>query len=311
MRERVKVSLVQFAPVWLDREKNAERMKCFAQEVAEKGSELIVFPELSNIGYVNPVTIGQVPSFDSKTSAIEFAAKYIKASEPVPGPTTELLGEATSKYGVYIVVGISQLHPVIPATLYNSAVLIGPSGVIGIHHKMHIPLNERYYFFPGNTADVYRTDIGNIGMTVCYDGRFPELTRILSLKGAEIICAIWNTPGVEHMDPMSHKYRAHVRAQENGNYFLACNRVGKEGDVSFLGHSAIAKPDGGIVAYSDSQEEEVITAELYNEEIIKFRALLGVFRDRRPELYSLITEPMSPTSHVSPLTLKGPISGDR
>lgn len=292
MKDKVKVSLVQFVPVWLDREKSAERMKHFAEEEAEKGSELIVFPELSNIGYLTPVTIGLPPSFDSKTSAAEFAAKYIKASEPVPGPTTEILGEVTSKYGVYIVVGISELHPVISATLYNSAVLIGPSGVIGVHRKMHIPLNERYYFYPGNTADVYRTDLGNIGMTVCYDSRFPELPRILALKGAEIICAIWNTPGVAHMDPMSHKYRAHVRAQENGNYFLACNRAGKEGAITYLGHSAMAKPGGGIIACSDSDEEEVLTAELYNDDIISFRAALGVFRDRRPEMYSLITEPL-------------------
>ena len=132
-------------------------MKRFAQEEAEKGSELVVFPELSNSCYFTPVVIGQLPSYDSKTSAAEFAVNYVKASEPVPGPTTEILGEVTRKYGVYIVVGISQLHPVITGTLYNSAVLIGPSGVIGIHHKMHIPLNERYYFYPGNTADVYRT----------------------------------------------------------------------------------------------------------------------------------------------------------
>ena len=224
MKDKVKASLVQFAPVWLDRERNAEQMKRFAQAEAEKGSELIVFPELSNIGYITPVVIGQLPNFDSKTSAAEFAAKYIKASELVPGPTTETLGEVTKKYEVHIIVGISQLHPVIAATLYNSAVLIGPSGLIGTHHKMHIPANERYYFYPGNTADVYGTDLGNLGMLVCYDGRFPELSRVLALKGAEIICALSASPRVEHQYPEMDKYRADCRAQENGVYFIACNR---------------------------------------------------------------------------------------
>jgi len=296
MKDKVKVSLIQFVPAWLDSEKSAERMKRFAQEEAEKGSELIVFPELANIGYITPRMIGQAPSFDSKTSAIEFAAKYINASEPVPGPTTELLGEVTNKYGVYIVVGIAQLHPVVPATLYNSAVLIGPPGILGIQHKIHIPLNEKYYFCPGDTAEVYQTDLGNIGMAVCYDSRFPEFPRILALKGAEIVCSIWNKASTKDDDPMTNKYLAHVRAQENGNYYLACNRVGREGDTVFFGHSAMAQPDGGIIAYSDSEEEAVLTAELHNEEIVKFRAWLGVFRDRRPEKYSLITEPMSPPS---------------
>ena len=284
MKDKAKVSLVQFAPVWLDREKSVERMKLFIQEEAEKGSELIVFPELSNIGYITPAVIGQLPSFDSKTSAGEFAAKYIKASEPVPGPTTEVLGEVTREYGVYVVVGMSQLHPVVPATLYNSAVLIGPLGVVGIHHKMHLPLNERYYFYRGNTADVYQTDIGNIGMLICYDGRFPELSRILSLKGAEIICALSSTLKIEYQDFTTDKYRADCRAQENGHYFLACNRVGKEGDITCLSHSAIAKPGGGIIACSDSEEEEVLTTELYNEEIVAFRATFNVFHDRRPEM---------------------------
>jgi len=294
MKEKVRASLIQFAPEWLEREKNAERMKQFAQEEAEKGSELVLFPELSNIGYITPVTIGEPPSYDEKTSAVEFHVKYIESSEPVPGPTTELLGEVASKYGIYIVVGISEQHPVIPAQLHNSAVLIGPSGIVGVHRKVHIPLNEKYYFYPGNAAEVYRTELGNMSMAVCYDGRFPELVRVFALKGSEIHCAIWNTPDTPGLDPMSIKYRAYVRALENLFYFLSCNRVGKEGNVSFLGHSAVAGPDGNIIAYSDSKEEEILVAELRNEAIVKLRAKRTDLRDRRPEMYSLVTDPLSP-----------------
>ncbi|GAI79646.1 unnamed protein product [marine sediment metagenome] len=270
-------------------------MKRFARAEAEKGSELIVFPELCNVGYITPVVVGEPPCFDSETTAAQFASKYIKASEPVPGPTTEALEAVTRKYGVYIVVGISQIHPVVPATLLNSAVLIGPSGLIGIHHKVHIPADERSYFYPGNTVDVYRTDLGNLGMLVCYDGRLPEPSRILALKGAEIICALSASPRVEHQYPEMDKYRADCRAQENGVYFIACNRSGKEGNTVYLGHSAVAKPGGGIIASSESENEEVITAELYNEEIIAFRSsFIGVFRDRRPEMYTLISAPLIP-----------------
>ena len=106
MKEKVKVSLVQFTPEWLQTEKNAERMRDIAEKEAEKGAELVVFPEIANIGYVTPAESGLPPSFDSKTTALEFASRYIQASEPVPGPTTERLTEVTRRYGIYVVVGL-------------------------------------------------------------------------------------------------------------------------------------------------------------------------------------------------------------
>ena len=311
MKDKVRVSLVQFASEWLQREKNAQRMRTFVEQEAQKGAELIVFPELANIGFITPISPGDPPDFDSKTTALDFAVKYIKASEPIPGPTTEVLGDVAKKRGVYIAVGISQLHPVIPGTLYNSAALIGPSGVIGVHHKMHLSQNEKYFFYPGNTSEVYATDLGNIGMTICYDGRFPELSRILALKGAEIICTMVAADGTSmarlYGDSFDHpgsinqsntlttfnKCRSSVRAMENSLYYLTCSRTGKEGNKSYFGHSAIAAPNGQLLAWSESEEEEVITAELSNDKLIEARLPLTIFRDRRPELYSLICEPLS------------------
>jgi predicted amidohydrolase len=296
MKDIVDVSLIQFAPGWLEQDKNRERMKSFAQQEAEKGAELIVFPELSNTGYITPTAPGTLPDYSPDVDAAEFATMFIKASEPIPGPTTNVLGEVAKKYGVYIVVGIAQLHPVIPYTLYNSAALIGPFGIIGVHHKVHLPYEEKQYFYPGNTVEVHATELGNIGMTVCYDGRFPELSRVLALKGAEIICSVWAVPKtameiISEVDSLKH--RAYTRAQENGVYYLACNRSGRQGDTEFIGHSVVAAPNGKIIAYCDSSEELSLTAELNNEELIKYRARLSIFRDRRPELYTAIVEPLS------------------
>ena len=118
LRDRVKVALIQFAPVWLKQQENAERMKNFAEKAAEEGAQLIVFPELANIGYVVPVLPGQAVTPGSKINTAEFAIEYVKASEPIPGPTTELLAKVTKKYDTHIVVGLAQLHPTIPATLF-------------------------------------------------------------------------------------------------------------------------------------------------------------------------------------------------
>lgn len=294
MKDKVAVSLVQFAPHWMDLEKNIERMRGFVEAEAKAGAQLIVFPETANIGYITPVTVGEPPDYEGQTYT-QFAAKYMRSAEPVPGPTTKALSEITAKYGVYVAVGLVQRHPTVRGSLYNSSVLIGPSGVVGVHHKMHIPLNEKQFFYAGNTAEVFETELGNIGLEVCYDARFPELSRILALKGAEIICCLWTVPAIFTVPDAKNtiKFRSYTRAQENGLYFVSCNRSGREGKTQYMGHSVVAAPDGAIIAASDTVEEEVLRAELTDDRLINYRSTLSIFRDRRPELYGAICEPLS------------------
>jgi omega-amidase len=295
MKEEVKVSVVQFASEWLQLEKNIQRMREFVEAEGKAGQELIVFPELANIGYIAPVAPGDSIGIEGMTFA-QFATAYYHAAETIPGPTTEALSELTKRYGVYVVVGLAEKHPVVPGTLYNSGALIGPNGVIGVHHKMHLPLNEKLFFYGGNEAEVFPTELGKIGVEVCYDGRFPELSRLLALKGAEMICCVWCIPAalgavVPTDDSLYH--RAYVRAQENGLFFINANRSGKQGNARLVGHSAIAAPNGTLLAKSETDEEEVIRAVLKEEELIKYRTVLNIFRDRRPELYGGICAPLS------------------
>lgn len=294
MKAVVRASMVQFASEWLQTERNTERLKAFAESEAKAGQELIVFPELSNTGYITPFDVDEPCGFPGKTYA-EFAAAYIRAAETVPGPTTDALCEVTRKYGAHVVVGVAQKHPVIPFTLYNSAVLIGPGGIVGVHHKVHLPLNEKQYFYPGSTIETFRTDLGVLGMQVCYDGRFPEITRTLALKGAEIVCSLWCVPAVFTVPDAENslRYRSYTRAQENGIYFLSCNRTGTEGKTVMLGRSVASGPDGSSVAQSETSDEEVVRAELTEEQLLRYRSKLSIFRDRRPELYGEICRPLS------------------
>ena len=275
MKEKVEVAAVQMDIAWLDPEKNLERMLSFIEKIhSEKEVDLIVFPELANTGYV-------------KQRDREFGKEYLKKAEKIPGPSTEALGDAAKRFGVYIISGFCELHPEIPGSVYNSAVMIGPKGeVVGVHHKLHLPGEENHYFYPGSTTDVYRTDLGTIGMLVCYDSIFPEISRVLALKGAEIICAPFNRPKRPSYDTLC--FIASSRAYENRLYFITCNRVGKE--VSeFLGRSAIAEPVGELLNEPTS-EEEIIYATLYQDKILEERAYFPVFADRRPELYGAITQ---------------------
>jgi predicted amidohydrolase len=277
MKEKVEVAAVQMNIAWLNPEKNLCKMLDFMKKAnSEKKMDLIVFPELANTGYVK----GNVDK--------EFGREYIKKSEKIPGPFTEALCEAAKKYGSYLVLGFCELHPVIPASLYNSAVLISPDGgVVGVYHKVHIPMEENHYFYPGNAIDVYRTEIGNIGMIICYDYLFPEVSRILSLKGAEIICAVLNGPKRPPYDRYVHI--ASTRAHENRNYFIICNRVGKE-EVEFMGRTTIAGPEGEIVSQSHGEEEEIVYATFSNDKILEERAFQSIFVNRRPELYEQVVQ---------------------
>ena len=305
MKDRVQVSVVQFDVAWLELDRNIERMSEFVEAEADAGADLIVFPETSNIGYITPVTVGEPVDCGGLTNA-EFASRYVSAADTVPGPTTEALTRVAARHGVHVVVGMAQAHSVIPGTLYNSAVLIGPDGVVGVHHKAHIALNEKQYFYPGNTVDVFKTPLGTIGMVVCYDARFPELSRVMALKGAEIICNVWCVPGIFTVPDVTNslRYRTYTRAQENGVYWISCNRSGTQGETTMMGHSVVAAPDGSIIAASDTIEEDVVRAELTNERFLAYRSALSIYRDRRPDLYGKLIEPFG-------AELAGDLSNDR
>lgn len=284
MKELVNVALVQMATEWLQPEKNKLKMLKFIEDtVKENNVDLIVFPELANTGYV-------------KGKYIDFNEKFIEAAEKIPGPTTEALCQAAKKHQLHIIAGIAELHPQIPGTLYNSVVLINSRGEIkGVHHKWHIPAEEKHYFYPGNTTDVYKTEIGTIGMMVCYDSEMPELPRTFALKGAEIMVAVynWGWPKGTY-GPGRLSRIAAVRALENQVFFLACGKVGIEDIKIFYGNSTIAGPDGEII-YEDIPEhpdkESVIRATLFRKDLIRIRGLNTSFRNRRPDLYHILTEP--------------------
>ena len=292
MKETVQVSVVQMDVAWLEHEVNRRRMESMARAEAEAGAELIVFPELANVGYIAPVMPGEPVGYGDLDFS-QFAATYWRAAETVPGPTTDALAAVARAHNVYIVVGLATRHPVIPGMLHNTAVLIGPDGVVGLHHKVHLPLNEKLYFCPGNQVQPFHTALGCIGLAVCYDGRFPELPRLLALRGAEIICNIWNiTEGFRTVTP-SHDslvHRAYTRAQENGVWYINCNRSGRQGEARFTGHSAVAAPNGTVVAHSETADEDVLRATLRESDLLQYRMCLGIFRDRRPELYGALAE---------------------
>ncbi len=178
----VRVAVVQFDPqVGLDnRESNLHRSLALAAEAVNGGANLIVLPELSNCGYF----------FSSRQDAFEHA-------EPVPGGASVQAWMAfAATHQVYLVAGLNEIEG---RQLFNTAVLLGPDGLIGKYRKAHLWNLEKLWFTPGNLGfPVFETPIGRIGLLICWDIWFPEVPRILSQQGADIICSlnnwVWTPP---------------------------------------------------------------------------------------------------------------------
>lgn len=279
MKEEVIVSAVQMPIKLLDVEKNINYIiNSIVKAKSEYNADLVVFPELSDIGYI-------------KEKDKKFARQYVKLAKKIPGPYTDELSKQAKKYGIYLVIGLAEKHPEIPGMLYNSAVLISPNGeLIGKYRKVHIPEEEKHYFMPGNLFEIYNTDIGNIGIAICYDGYMPEYPRILAIKGVEILCICWNIASANLINPPELlEYMTATRAAENRIFVVSSNCIGVQGKINFFGHSLIADPVGNIISKAGTKET-IISAVLKEEILLEERAQLPIFRDRRPEIYSYLVK---------------------
>ncbi len=261
----MKAGFFQFNPVFGKKQENFEKIRYVIRDTA---ADLLVLPEFFATGY----------QFISQEEVADL-------SEPVPqGETTEFLAELSQERGVYIVAGLPERDGDL---YYNSAVLTGPEGFIGLYRKTHLFFEENLFFAPGDTGfRVWDTKIGRIGIMVCFDWFFPESARTLALRGAEVIAHPANL--VLPYCPQSMP----VRCLENKVYAITANRTGNEqrGDkqeLTFIGQSQITSPQGEILIRAGIDDEMLGTAELdvsraRDKKLNDFNDLL---KDRRPALY--------------------------
>ncbi|NJE30418.1 acyltransferase [Thermococcus sp. 18S1] len=264
----MKVAYVQMEPVFLEPEANYSKAEELIRAAADEGAELVVLPELFDTGY----------NFRSREEVLEVAGQ-------IPdGPTTQFLMELSRELGVFIVAGTAEKDE--KGKLYNSAVVTGPigSGYIGKYRKVHLFYREKLFFEPGDLGfHVFNIGIAKVGVMICFDWFFPESARTLALKGADIIAHPSNLV-------MPYAPRAMpIRALENRVYTITANRIGEEFGLRFIGKSTIASPKAEVLAMGSEDEEEVAVVEidLGMARNKKLNEMNDVFRDRRPEHYSL------------------------
>lgn len=293
-----KAAAVQFSPESLKVENNLQRMVDFIAEASREGAHLVVFPELADTGYIK---------WPSKRTEVMNVEIMIKTARTIPGESTRILGEAAKKYGVYVISGLGEADRNITGRLYNSCALIDPDGnLMGVQRKLTNPMAESFYFCRGNDLDVYETDLGRIGMLICYDNLYPEPARVLTLKGMDILAMAWNAahPNPPMISPdinMPTGYQPDIilntpviRGMENVIFVVSSNRVGLDefSGGRFLGNSVITTPWGVPAVTAGLDEEKIISADLQVSLLPLARASRTILKDRRPELFGKISEIM-------------------
>jgi predicted amidohydrolase len=214
-KDEIRVATIQFEPKQFEKERNILELLRLIRQAAGSGSKLIVTPEMGTTGYC--------------WYTREEVAPFV---ETVPGPTTDRFAEVAKEFETHVVVGLPEIDPA-TGLYYNTAVLIGPEGLIGKHRKTHSYISEPKWSAPGDLGhQVFETSIGRIALLICMDIHFVETARLVALTGADIICHISNW--LAERTPAPYWIS---RAFENDCYLIESNRWGLERTVQFSGGS--------------------------------------------------------------------------
>ncbi|KAA0251966.1 MAG: N-carbamoylputrescine amidase [Acidobacteria bacterium] len=280
MSETVTVAAVQCA-LGGSAEENVARVESLVRKAAGRGAQVVLPPEL----------------FEGPYFCREERDVFFSWARPVEGnPTIGRLAALARQLGV--VIPVSFFEKAGPAHYNSVAVLDADGAVLGVYRKSHVPdgpgYEEKFYFRPGDTGfRAFRTRFGTIGVGICWDQWFPEAARAMVLLGAELLLyptAIGSEPSNPSLDTRDRWQRAMVgHAVSNVVPVVAANRIGDEGGQVFYGSSFAADPSGTKVAELGRDEEGVLVASFDLAAIRRERASWGFFRDRRPELYRILT----------------------
>ena len=270
-----------------DRRVNLDKSIAGIREAASRGAELVLLQELHTGVYF--CQNEDVKRFDQ--------------AEPIPGPTTEELGELAKELNIVIVGSLFERRA--PGVYHNAAVVLERNGTLaGRYRKMHIPddpgYHEKFYFTPGDQGFApVPTSVGVLGVLVCWDQWYPEAARLMALHGASLLLyptAIgWDPRDAD--DEKTRQREAWITVQRahavaNGLPLVVCNRVGLEPDpsggtpgIQFWGSSFLAGPQGEILAEAPSERAAVLVAEIDRARSEDVRRIWPFFRDRRIDAY--------------------------
>ena len=286
-RSKLRVACLQTGSVNEDDAigRGIERAKLLLDEAQHAGAEIAVFPELFLAPFFPKRLRADIDQFffdldDGRLGELRDHCRARKLAAIVP--------IAEKRNGSH----------------YNSAVFVEETGEIGgVYRKTHIPAYlpndqpggtgsyEKFYFTPGESLPVFRWRGITFGIQICNDRLYPEASRILAMKGAEVIFIPISYSSYSRPEERASIWEVPLRARafENGNFVVVANRVGTEGERRHIGRSMIVGPNGMIVAEASGEREQILVAELDLRECTTARLNFPWWRDRRPSLYQALS----------------------
>lgn len=279
---RITVAALQLPLGSTDESENIGAVSALVEDAARRGARIILPPELFSGPYF---------------CQVEDEAIFASARPTAQHPSVQAMQALAARLRVAIPTSFFERDG---HHYYNTLAMIGEQGdILGTYRKSHIPdgpgYEEKYYFRPGNTGfKVWDVAGTRIGVGVCWDQWYPETARAMALMGAEVLfypTAIGSEPYDADFDTSRMWRRAMVgHAVSNCMPVVAANRIGREGQQDFYGHSFITDEWGDRVAEFGREESGALVAELDLARAARHRAGMGFFRDRRPQLYGRLCE---------------------
>jgi predicted amidohydrolase len=267
MQDKIKLALCQISSKRENKEANLLKIEKTILKAKQQEASLAIFPELSLTGYV-------------------VLDEVYELAETIPGPTTVKIEALAKEAGMHIIFGMPELSEKTQGTVYNTAVFVGPQGLIGKYRKMYLPTHsvfeEKRYFRPGYKEAAFQTDLGNIGLSICYDVFFPEVFRLMRLKGAQLMVCISASPAVRRN---YFEILTSARALENTSFLAYVNLVGVEDGLQFWGGSRLVSPTGDVIAKAKYDKEDVVICEVNYCDLRAAETFVPTLRDLRPELF--------------------------
>jgi N-carbamoylputrescine amidase len=272
----VRIALAQVA-VTADRAANRCDGLAVLARAATDGARLICYPEMG---------------FDPFFPQHRADPRYFDWAEPIPGPTVEAFSASARRHGIVAVLNLYERAA--PGEYYDASPVIDADGTLrGTSRMIHIAeapqFNEKFYYRPGNTGfPVFPTAAMPIGVAVCYDRHYPEQMRALTIQGAELILVPLAAVAANLWEIFEVEMRA--AAYQNQVYIAVVNRVGVDGEMTFLGRSFVVDPSGTVIARAASDEPDLLLVDLDPDAIEQARRVTPHLRDRRPDQYRIIWE---------------------
>jgi predicted amidohydrolase len=272
MKDKIRLALCQISSKRENKQENLKKIEELTLKAKEQGADLAIFPEMSLTGYV-------------------LHDQVYELAETIPGPTVAKVENLTKKTGMHIIFGMPELSEKTQATVFNTAVFVGPEGLIGKYRKMYLPTHsvfeEKRYFRSGYEGSAFQTDIGNIGLSICYDVFFPEVYRLIRLKGAKLMVCISASPAVRRG---YFEILTSARALENTVFLAYVNLAGVEDGLQFWGGSRLVGPTGDVVAKARYDEEDLVICDVDFGDLRSAETFIPTIRDLRPELFDKLKE---------------------